>query len=66
MPNNYLSVLYKHRIQVENENVELKVVGHNQKCRGHVPPCTLPTPPCFLDQCITITCNSVNAKTVLK
>ena len=25
MPNNYLSVLYKHIIQVENENVGLKV-----------------------------------------
>ena len=28
MPNNYLSVLYKHIIQVENENVGLKVEGH--------------------------------------
>ena len=27
MPNNYLSVLYKHIIQVENENVGLKVGG---------------------------------------
>ena len=27
MPNNYLSVLYKHTIQVENENVGLKVCG---------------------------------------
>ena len=27
MPNNYLSVLYKHIIQVENENVGLKVWG---------------------------------------
>ena len=26
MPNNYLSVLYKHIIQVENKNVGLKVV----------------------------------------
>ena len=25
MPNNYLSVLYKHIIQVENKNVGLKV-----------------------------------------
>ena len=25
MPNNYLSVLYKHIIQMENENVGLKV-----------------------------------------
>ena len=28
MPNNYLSVLYKHIIQVENENVGLKVGGY--------------------------------------
>ena len=27
MPNNYLSVLNKHRIQVENKNVGLKVGG---------------------------------------
>ena len=27
MPNNYLSVLYKHIIQVENKNVGLKVWG---------------------------------------
>ena len=27
MPNNYLSVLYKHIIQVENKNVGLKVGG---------------------------------------
>ena len=29
MPNNYLSVLYKHIIQVENKNVGLKVGGTN-------------------------------------
>ena len=29
MPNNYLSVLYKHIIRVENENVGLKVGGTN-------------------------------------
>ena len=28
MPNYYLSVLYKHIIQVENKNVRLKVGGH--------------------------------------
>ena len=28
MPNNCLSVLYKHIIQVENKNVWLKVGGH--------------------------------------
>ena len=28
MPNNYVSVLYKHIIQVENKNVGLKVGGH--------------------------------------
>ena len=52
MPNNCLSVLYKHIIQVENRNVGLKVVEHkhtiappppNQKRGGHKPP--LPPPP---------------------
>ena len=49
MPNNCLSVLYKHIIQVENKNVGLKVGGGaqtyhcppppNQKCGGgHMPP----------------------------
>ena len=28
MPNNYLSVLYQHIIQVVNKNVGLKVEGH--------------------------------------
>ena len=50
MPNNYLSVLNKHIIQVENKNVGLKVGGHkhtiapppppNQKSGGGTcPPC---------------------------
>ena len=51
MPNNYLSVLYKHIIQVKNKNVGLKVcvVGYNHtiapqsKTWGHMPPC--PPPP---------------------
>ena len=54
MPNNYLSVLYKHIIQVENENVGLKVCvcvwgggggginipfpPPNHKRGGHMPP----------------------------
>ena len=47
MPNNYLSVLNKHIIQVENKNVGLKVGGTNiplpppnQKSGGggHMPP----------------------------
>ena len=50
MPNNYLSVLYKHIIQVENKNVGLKVGGHKHTIAppvkkgggGHMPP--LPTP----------------------
>ena len=51
MPNNYLSVLYKHIIQVENENVWLKEGGTNiplppnQKSGEHVPPCPPPPPP---------------------
>ena len=51
MPNNYLSVLYKHIIQVENKNVGLKVGSTNiplppppqSKKWGHMPP--LPPPP---------------------
>ena len=52
MPNNYLSMLYKHIIQVENKNVGLKVGGGgtnilllppNQKSVGHMPPLP-PTP----------------------
>ena len=53
MPNNYLSVLNKHIIQVENKNVGLKVWGgggtniplppQSKKWRGHMPP--LPPPP---------------------
>ena len=37
MPNNYLSVLYKHIIQVENENVGLKV-GRGWAQTYHCPP----------------------------
>ena len=56
MPNNYLSVLYKHIIQVENKNVGLKVCvcvcggggGHKHTIAppikmwggGHKPPLT--------------------------
>ena len=54
MPNNYLSVLYQHIIQVENKNVGLKVEGHkhtiappqSKKWGGHMPP----LPPRFLRQ----------------
>ena len=49
MPNNCLSVLYKHIIQVENKNVGLKVGWHkhtiapppppsNKKSGGHMTP----------------------------
>ena len=58
MPNNYLSVLYQHIIQVENKNVGLKVEGHKhtiappvKKVGGHMPP--LP-PPRFLRQCLRL------------
>ena len=53
MPNNCLSVLYKHIIQVENKNVGLKVGGHkhtiappNKKSGGwgHMPPLPPPLP----------------------
>ena len=45
MPNNYLSVLYKHIIQVENKNVGLKVGAGGW---GQIPP--PPPPPRFLGQ----------------
>ena len=54
MPNYYLSVLYKHIIQVENKNVGLKVGGGAQtyhcpppvkKVGGTCPPCPPPPPP---------------------
>ena len=56
MPNNYLSVLYKHIIQVENKNVRLKVWGGGhkhtiappppiKKVGAHTPLSTIPPPP---------------------
>ena len=52
MPNNCLSVLYKHIIQVENKNVGLKVGGHKhtiappiKKVGEHMPPLPPPPPP---------------------
>ena len=60
MPNNYLSVLYKHIVQVEIKNVELKVCecggGHKHTIsspppskRGAHAPLPLPR---FLRQCL--------------
>ena len=56
MPNNYLSMLYQHIIQVENKNVGLKVEGHKHTIAppppvkkvwggGTCPPCPPPPPP---------------------
>ena len=52
MPNNYLSVLYQHIIQVENKNVGLKVEGHKhtiappvKKVGGAHAPLAPPPPP---------------------
>ena len=60
MPNNCLSVLYKHIIQVENKNVVLKVCvcvwgggaqtyhsppPQSRKWGGTCPPCPPPPPP---------------------
>ena len=67
MPNNCLSVLYKHIIQVENKNVVLKVVGHthtiappppppNQKCGGHISPLPPPPPPSPLPTPVNMYC----------
>ena len=49
MPNNYMSVLYKHIIQVENKNMGLKVGGGGRAQTYHCPP-PLPSPPRFLRQ----------------
>ena len=62
MPNNYLSVLYKHIIQVENKNEGLKAWGgrgggghkhttapQSKKWGAHAP--LIPPPPRFLRQC---------------
>ena len=56
MPNNYLSVLYQHIIQVENKNVGLKVEGHkhtiappSKKSGGGQSPLELPTPEIYID-----------------
>ena len=62
MPNNYLSVLYKLIIKVENENAGLKVgstnisLPPNQKSGGVHAPMThsLSPPPRFLHQCIGV------------
>ena len=64
MPNYYLSVLYKHIIQVQNKNVGLKVGGghkhtiappQSKKWGGHMPPLPPPPPPPrFLRQCINM------------
>ena len=59
MPNNYLSVLYKHIIQVENKNVGLKVGGTNiplppfkKKGGAHV---SLPPPPAsYASVCVCV------------
>ena len=55
MPNYYLSVLYKHIIQVKNKNVGLKVGGHKhtfappiKKVGGHMPP--LPPPASYASE----------------
>ena len=66
MPNYYLSVLYKHIIQVENKNVGLKVGGHKHTIAppvrkvgggGTCPPCPppLPTPVIIIIIIIQIT-----------
>ena len=60
MPNNYLSVLYQHIIQVENKNVVLKVEGHKhtiappvKKVGGHMPP--LPPPASYASGLLGLT-----------
>ena len=50
MPNNYLSVSYKHIIQVENENVGLKVGGGTNIPLPPPPPIKKCPSPRFLRQ----------------
>ena len=60
MPNNCLSVLYKHIIQVEIKNMGLKVCvcvgGHTHTIATPTPPIkkvgNMPPPPPLLRQCI--------------
>ena len=77
MPNNYLSVLYKHIIQVENENEGLKVEGgelkhtiappplQSKKWGAHVtlppPPPPLPTPDIYMYIYIHALINNCNS-----
>ena len=63
MPNNYLSVLYKYIIQVENENVGLKVWGGGGGHKHTIAPQSkkwggtcLPTPVHYINS-ITFICN---------
>ena len=57
MPNNCLSMLYKHIIQVENKNVGGGAQTYHcpppiKKVGGHMPPLPPPPPPPrFLRQC---------------
>ena len=64
MPNNYLSVLYQHIIQVENKNVGLKVEGHKHTIAPPVkkvgggahaplaPPLPTPVIYIYINQCV--------------
>ena len=68
MPNNYLSVLYQHIIQVENKNVGLKVEGHKhtiappprQKSGGAHAPLAPPPPPPPASYASVYTFNFIN------
>ena len=56
MPNNYLSVLYKHIIQVGNKNVGLKVGGGHKHTiapppHPNTPPPPQPNPIIFVNKC---------------
>ena len=63
MPNNCLSVLYKHIIQVENENVGLKVCvwGGWGVGGGRGGGTNIPLPPRFLRQCNIIVMVNYNS-----
>ena len=75
MPNYYLSVLYKHIIQVENKNLGLKVGGGGtniplpppvKKVGGHMPPLPPPPPPPrFLRQCNSYTYSGPRGSSVI-
>ena len=70
MPNNYLSVLYQHIIQVENKNVGLKVEGHKHTIAPPVKKVggggTCPPPASYASAIMICRLKEIYLKTVLQ